>query len=226
LPALKAAINHASPDVVNEALGSLAEFGEPAMPAIIAALKIKDSRGLAAAILGRMGKAAAPAVPALTEALSDDRPSVRREAAFALGAIGPDAGSATQALVKLLHDDETNDDHAVQYALGRIGPAAKDAIPALTKELEAEDMFERGVSAWALANIAPKDAALAKKTVPVLIKGLQNDQPMVRVECANALGLLGTNATTAVDALNTAAKDPNELVSAAATSAVKKIQSK
>jgi HEAT repeat protein len=62
--------------------------------------------------------------------------------------------------------------------------------------------------------------------VPVLIKGLQNDQPMVRVECANALGLLGTNATAAVDALNTAAKDPNELVSAAATSAVKKIQSK
>ncbi len=226
LPALRAAIDAADPVIVGEALDAIAEAGAPALPGIIAALKIKLSRGRAAAILGRMGSKAAKAVPALTEALADERPGVRREVAFALGAIGPEASSATPELFKLLGDDEENDDHAVEFALGRIGPGANAAIPALTRELESEDPFERGVSAWALAQIAPHDTDLAKILVPILIEGLDNDQPMVRAECANGLGKLGVNAADAVDALTKAAKDPEERVSSAATEALKKIKGK
>ena len=226
LPALRAAFDAADPVILSEALDAIAEAGEPALPGIIAALKIKESRGRAANIVGRMGSKGAKAVAALTEALADERPSVRREVAFALGAIGPEAASATPALVKLLSDDEANDDHAMQYALGRIGPGAKAAIPALIKELQAENSFERQVSAWALAQISPQDAGLAKKLVPVLIQGLDNDQPMVRAESANGLGKLGANAAAAVDALTKASKDPEEVVSAAANEALKKIKGK
>ena len=51
-----------------------------------------------------MGKHAATAVPALTEALDDDRLGVRLSAIEALGSIGASASSAVPALEELLED--------------------------------------------------------------------------------------------------------------------------
>jgi HEAT repeat protein len=223
LPALKTAFDAADPTVVNEALGAIAEAGDVAIPAILAAMKIKEARGHAVVILDQMDADGPKVVEALLEALGDDRADIRAEICFALAGIGPKAAAATPALVKLLSDDSERVRYGATFALGKIGPQAKAAVPALTKALQGEDTFQRNVSAWALAHIAPENAELASQITPLLIAGLKNDQPMVREASAKALGQLGRNAAGAADALSAAAKDSDESVAAAANSALKAV---
>jgi HEAT repeat protein len=52
--------------------------------------------------LENMGDAAAPAVPALTKAISDRDQKARQAAVKALGAIGPPASAALPALTRVL----------------------------------------------------------------------------------------------------------------------------
>jgi HEAT repeat protein len=52
--------------------------------------------------LQNMGEAAAPAVPALTKAITDRELSVRQASVKALGAIGPPAKGALPALTRVL----------------------------------------------------------------------------------------------------------------------------
>jgi HEAT repeat protein len=72
-----------------------------------------------------MGPAAAPAVPALFEALDDPAPSVRFPVLVALREIGPAAQAAVPKLKKMM-DEETNDEiaAAAKRALRRIEPSA------------------------------------------------------------------------------------------------------
>jgi hypothetical protein len=62
----------------------------------------EDIHRVAASALGRIGPAAAEAVPALIERLRDDKGEVRRSAASALGQIGLAAAEAVPALVDRL----------------------------------------------------------------------------------------------------------------------------
>lgn len=69
------------------------------MPALTAALAADCRvRWAAADALGKIGPAAAEAVPALTAALTDADWDVRRAAADALGRIGPEAAEVVPAL--------------------------------------------------------------------------------------------------------------------------------
>jgi TolB-like protein/class 3 adenylate cyclase/thioredoxin-like negative regulator of GroEL len=73
------------------------------------------ARRSAARDLGRLGPAAAAAVPALIEALDDDLPIVRNDALISLGKIGPAAKAAIPILTAML--DEGSDDYLVKQAL-------------------------------------------------------------------------------------------------------------
>jgi HEAT repeat protein len=53
-------------------------------------------------VLGRMGPAAAPAVPSLVKLLQDPDISIRKAAARTLGQIGPAAKDAVPALMQTL----------------------------------------------------------------------------------------------------------------------------
>ena len=72
-----------------------------------------------------MGPAAAPAVPALIEALDDSEASVRFPVTVALGEIGPAAKAAVPRLKKMM-EEEINDEIAAsaRRALKRIQPEA------------------------------------------------------------------------------------------------------
>lgn len=85
------------------------------------------------------GPKAQPAVPALTQALSDDDAEVRRYAAFALGSIGPGAKDAVPALVRGLEDREVGVQYACCYAVGQIGPDAQNAVEVLKDLREGEN---------------------------------------------------------------------------------------
>jgi len=94
-------------------------------------------RPVAARSLGWMGPTAAPAIPALIEALEprDVLDRTGPEAGWALGRIGP---AAVPALVNALEDDQRSaySRQLAARALGRIGPVAGAARPSLQRLAE------------------------------------------------------------------------------------------
>lgn len=63
------------------------------------------SRNAAAYEIAGLGPAAAPAVPALIEALDDEVPAVRFPVTVALGEIGPAAAAAVPKLKQVMEED-------------------------------------------------------------------------------------------------------------------------
>jgi HEAT repeat protein len=82
-----------------------------------------QTRNAAAYEISGMGPAAAAAVPALIEALSDPEPTVRFPVTVALGEIGPAAKAAVPKLKQMM-EEEINDEIAAgaKRALRRIQP--------------------------------------------------------------------------------------------------------
>ncbi|MEW6160705.1 MAG: HEAT repeat domain-containing protein, partial [Verrucomicrobiota bacterium] len=78
--------------------------------------------------LAGAGENAAPAVSALTEALKDNAPDVRRLAAYALGEIGPKAAPAIPALKELMADRDGTVVQQVVNSLRNIDPKAAGDI--------------------------------------------------------------------------------------------------
>jgi hypothetical protein len=94
----------------------------------------------AADALARIGT---QAVPALIEALHDDKPRVRELAALALARMGPEAESSVPELIVALQDSDLEVQRSAARALGQIGPEANQAIPALLETIHHE--ADRGV---------------------------------------------------------------------------------
>jgi HEAT repeat protein len=91
-------------------------------------------RGLAAIALRDRGKAARPALAALTAALSDKDPNVRLMSANALAGLGAEAGPAVPALIAAgsIGGEQIQVLRSFVSALGAIGrPAALPAVPFL-----------------------------------------------------------------------------------------------
>jgi HEAT repeat protein len=81
-------------------------------------------RATAASILGKYGAEAAPAVPALTQALRDPNRDVRICATYALAALGQPAQSAVPALRQALRDGDKDVRDGAAYALKQLkGPS-------------------------------------------------------------------------------------------------------
>lgn len=82
-------------------------------------------RNAAAYEISGLGPSAAPAVPALIEALDDSEPSVRFPVTVALGEIGSAASAAVPRLKQMM-DEERNDEvaAAAKRAIRKIKPEA------------------------------------------------------------------------------------------------------
>lgn len=207
VPAMTRILEEGPAELRNDALDVLGNVGEPAVPALIVALRQNDVRTRAAMLLGRLGPSAKAAAGALTEVAAKGDSSVRREAFLALGAIGPDARAAVPAATKALHDPDVNVRYSACFALGKMDDAAMDAKPVLQRELDGTDPFLSLAAAWALARIDPDCSQTAAKSLPLLIHALRDPEPLVRLEAATSLRCLGTEAKPAVDTLKKVAKD-------------------
>lgn len=222
-PIIKKVMDGASPEVLHAAMDAIASLGEKTLPRMIEALEAPEVRARAAAIIARIGPKAKRGVPALVEALEDPDPETRNEVLFALASIGPGAEGAVPAVAKALGDADMNVRYAACYALGSIGPAATSAKAALQRNLGSPDDFLSMSSAWALARIDPGCTETAPKSVPLLVKALEQPDAMTRLHAAESLGLLGPLAKDAVGALKKALQDDNADVRDAATGALKAI---
>jgi hypothetical protein len=102
---LKPLENWSEQETAADALGRI---GQPAVPALVEALKSPqaDVRVKAAEVLARMGTGAKDAAPQLTVALDDPDERVRKTATRALGMIGQEAAPAVPALMRSLMQPE------------------------------------------------------------------------------------------------------------------------
>ena len=141
-----------------------------------------------------MGPWAAPAVPALIEAMQDEDWANRCNVIEVLGEVGPEAAAATPALVKTLQNDEHHlvRSHAAE-ALGKIG--GTEAVPVLMSVLEKGDDSVRSDAARALGRIGDSRA------VPALIAALDDGDESANYDIVSALRALGHKAKAAVPAL-------------------------
>ncbi len=134
----------------------------------------------AAAVLGKMGRQAAPAVPGLIKALE----AKSLMAAHALGRIGPAAKDAVPALRAALADAKTS-------------RTVKEFKSSDVGKVETREISLAETAADALGGIGA-DAADA---VPDLKKALRDGRPAVRLQSARALGKIGADAADAVSDL-------------------------
>src|SRR5579883_2644221 len=141
----------------------------------------KGARVKAAAVLGEMHLPEPTALAALTAALADRSPEVRRQAAAALVAIGPEA---VPYLAKALdHADPAVRASAVS-SLGQFSPRSRAAVPALIRALRDSDSRVCLTAATELGRFGPA----ARAAVPDLIAALQSPIPELRPEAVKALG--------------------------------------
>ncbi len=219
-PIIKKVMDQADPEVLDAAMNTLAGLGEKVLPRLIEALKHPQVRARAAAIIARIGPPAKDAVPALIEALDDANSETRIEVLLALGAIGSGAEVAVPEVTRALDDPDMNVRYAACCALGKIGGPACSAADELLENLSGVDRVLAVSSAWALARLDPRCPKIAAKAVPVLIKALEESNPLVRLQAAETLKLFGPLAKDAVPALKGALHDTDPQVREAAAEAL------
>jgi HEAT repeat protein len=188
--------------------------------ALATGLKDGDVRARRAAldVLETLGPAAAPAAPALVEALSDRDLFVRWAAARTLGKISPVAAeSAVPALAKLLADGDGDLRLAAARALERYGPAAKTAMPELIEAFKSADAEQRVAAIQTVGSIGGDEA---KKALAALTAALADADARVRVAAAEVLAAFGPAAHDAVEALRKNLQDADPAVQKASGEAL------
>ncbi|MHC4473909.1 MAG: HEAT repeat domain-containing protein, partial [Planctomycetota bacterium] len=227
---------------------AFAHIGVPAVAGLSAALSHESEtvRLGAARALGEIGRPASDAVPALERAAAGDAdPGVREAAAASLRQVKPPEGSSLQELLDRLTDrdlfvrsrarlalkklgvavipdliralDKPRYREPVIEILGEFGPAAREAVPAIARLVGDQDLRYSVMRALDSIGVG---------VVPALIEVLGHESFRTRLAAARELGNMGEKAKEAIPALETAAKDEEEMVRKAAVRALEQIRGK
>lgn len=157
-------------------------------------------RELAVVALAELPVPAAKRVAALSRALRDPAPRVRRRAARALGDFGVQAIPAVPELVNGLKDSDTSVRRDCAGTLGRLGPAAVSGTPGLVALLTESETRSRVVAATALKRVG-------RGAIPILLTGLRQGDPELRVRCAAILKHVAPDDAGIAEAIRTAEAD-------------------
>lgn len=178
---------------------------------LVEALKAeKDSRVRKeiAILYARFPEYGKRAVPGLSASLKDPEAGTRAAAADALSKLGADAKDSATDLLTLLNDTDKPARQAGIFALGRIAPDNPSFVAAaLIKRFgeEKEQELRRDIVV-SLKLIGDKSDA----TIVALQKMLTDSETDIQSEAARGLGLLGTAAKPAADALYKLATESKE----------------
>lgn len=153
--------------------------------------RISAADGLAA-----MGSQAGPAVPALTNLLSDPNETVRAAAASALGSIGDALDETIAELLRVMRRGDFYDSRHAAQALAKLGHRA---VPALVEATTYPGYGVGGHAQWALAYVQDPAA------VPDLLREARKGSLWAVV----GLGEIGRAAAAAVPFLLDLIKDPD-----------------
>jgi HEAT repeat protein len=240
-----------------QAVATLKQIGTAALPAMMQGLSSGtwQIKVLIAEILEHLGPKAAPAVAALSDALSDEDIDVRRKAIAALTAIGEAAGAAAPALNRMIRSDATPQHLWVPavrclFVLGQNGQEAlqqilKDRDWSLRRKLM-ETMGKLGADVgpqavpflrdalqhqekevkWIAAMVLSKLQAQAAPALDVLLRALEDRDPTTRKWAALAIGAIGSAAKTAMPNLQKLLRDPDPSVRESVERAIAIIEGK
>ncbi len=125
------------------------------------------------------------------EALSNEDPSVRSDAADALGMLGESAADAIPLLSDALSDDHEPVRLNAAYAIGAMG---EPAVSALIDKLHEENGTVQRMAAYGLA-------AVGAPAVSSLCEALEHENDEVRHQATYALAQIGSDAEPAVSVL-------------------------
>jgi len=137
--------------------------------------------------LRSLGPDAAPAVPALADAVRSGEPELRCDALFVLEGVGPGARPALPALFEALRDRDGDVSARAADALAALGEAAVDGLVA---ELGADDAARRQAACRALGVLGTP----ARAAVPALLACARGDTEEVAMRAIWALGCVRTPA--------------------------------
>ena len=168
--------------VAIDMIGTLGPRADAAVPELTKALDRRSLRGLAATALGRIGRAARPALDQLRELMRDKEANMAIAAAFACWRIAEDP-AAIPALVRGLGSGSAGSRFMATSSLGRI---RKPAVDPLIAALAHEDPIVRAAAANALGQIGPD----ARKARRALYETLKDESAIVRKSVEMALQLL------------------------------------
>jgi HEAT repeat protein len=144
------------------------------------------ARHQAAKKLAKLGPAARPALPELTEALKDPDPRVRYYAAKSLAEFGPDAKPAAAALTEALKDANSETRYFLVKALAKLKldkAPNEAAVPGLTLCLKEADPKTRYYAAKCLKDLGVQ----AKSAAPALREATRDTDKGVRETALAAL---------------------------------------
>lgn len=131
------------------------------------------------------------------EALEDEDPTVRSDAADALGLLGESAAEGVTMLGDALGDSYEPVSLNAAYALGAIG---EPAVPTLIEKLHDEKGSTQRMAAYGLA-------AVGEPAVPSLCEAMDHENDEVRHQATYALAQIGSSAKPAIDVLVEHAND-------------------
>ena len=203
IPILIEAFTHESSSVrLFHASKALVQLGQPAVPALTAALQSNHPQvriDAACTLYQIVPTHFSSLLPLLTEALQSADPKVMSDALHFLSVVDEQAHKATvPALLQALRsmtpaaDPEgwvTNVRTSVAILLAQSGAPADLSVPALVEALRCEIAAVRWGAACALAELGPA----ARSAMPTLAQviGDETETEAVRVEAAYALAVIG-----------------------------------
>jgi HEAT repeat protein len=149
-----------------------------------------------------------------------------------LAHIGP---SVVPYLIPLLQDQDVRVRHDVATALGLLGKSARPAIPALITLFEQEIRIRRHKPPLLLRKAQTAGVAydyynayrgllmIGEPATPYLVLLLKDDNPSIRLETLETLGMMGASATSAIPSLIPLLQDPDADVRSSAALALSKM---
>ena len=199
-PLLEAALRDAAPEVRRAGAAGVAGYGGGNAIGAAGLVDLIDdenpaSRRSAIEGLGNMGAAAASALPALMERLTDAELQI--PAITAIGKIGPAAAPAVPRLIELQKGGAVPVRVAALGALAGLAKEASAALPAVHESLKDGDADVRVAAIPALTAIEKDE----EKIVAQLLQGLGDESGRVRRPSAAALAKFGERARAGTPAL-------------------------
>ena len=170
--------------------------------------------------LGRVGRAA---LPALKQALHSKSDAIREYAGYALSLTG---APAIPVLIDAMQATDDSVRASATFALADMGKVAAEAIPMLTRAAQDASTLVRRNATEGLGLIGQQvsEAIDLSEAVEVLKNGLRDDSYSVRDNAARSLAKLGRAAEPAIPALVAQLEDENRYVRFHAAVALKQIK--
>ncbi len=222
---LMIALDDSNPDIQFNAALALGERGYlEGIQVLIEYLNARDT-AIRKIVSNRLNKIGKIAIPLLIKAMGHDNNTIRKVSTDVLITMGDDA---IIPLLQVFEHQDDNKDISRWYAAIALGSLLektqdvelqKKIILTLSRNLNDDSWYGRGGAAIALGNISTNQDAL----VEALLKGLNDNNGVVRTTTVEALGKIG--APQALKMLTILSNnDPESCVRAAAKAAISRIQ--